>query len=504
MSIDQSTILPTRRGAPREQLKVPTLTIAWHPDISRVGETLVVNSPLEITRKGPDFAGKPLQDPHISRKPTLLSPEGTGIRIRPHPAGSSVRVNGAPGADTLLNQEALGQGVLIELAQRVLLLLHLAAPDAQADGLGMIGSGLDDVRRQVNQVADLDVAVLIRGETGTGKEHVARAIHHASNRRGRSFVAVNLGAIPASTAAAELFGHTKGAFTGADKARPGLFRQAAGGTLFLDEVGEAPPEVQVQLLRALETGEVMPLGSGKTTRVDVRVLAATDANLEEAIGKGGFREPLLHRLAGYEINLPPLRERAQDIGPLLAHFVKEELDAIGEGHRLTLAGPASEPWFPVELAAELIQAAWPGNVRQLRNIARQLVIASRGLAHVVHTPAVSRLLESSTHAAPQAPKARAASAEPADALPDDETIREALRKAEYKTAAAARALGISKTTLYAWMERTPGIRKAKDLEKADLDLAYGEVGGDRAAMARHLEVSKRGLTLRITELGWEA
>jgi two-component system nitrogen regulation response regulator GlnG len=164
-------------------------------------------------------------------------------------------------------------------------------------------------RRPVRLGAPLAVPVLLQGETGTGKELAARSIHDQSTRAQGPFLAVNLGALPAPLAAAELFGARKGAYTGAVQDLPGWFGRADGGTLFLDEVGEAPLEVQVMLLRALETGEIVPVGSQTPRRVDVRVVSATDADLEAAVGRGAFRAPLLHRLAGYSIRLPPLRHR---------------------------------------------------------------------------------------------------------------------------------------------------------------------------------------------------
>lgn len=488
---DQTTLQPTRTRVPTTARRVPTLCIAWHPDASRVGELLRVDGPVEIGRNSPEFAGRALDDPHVSRKPLRLTPEGLGIRVTPHPAGSPVILDGKRCENALIDPAHLARGATLGIAGRVVLVLYLGEVDPEPADPHLVGAGMDPVRRQIAQVADLDVSVLVRGETGTGKEHVARALHHQSRRRGRPFVAVNLAAIPASTAAAELFGHTRGAFTGADRARIGLFGQADGGTLFLDEVGEAPAEVQVVLLRVLETGELQRIGDDGSRSVDVRVIAATDADLEAAIAQGNFREPLLHRLSGFEIALPPLRERRQDVGPLIVHFLRSELDAIGELDRLELAGPAAEPWLPTSLASELIRADWSGNVRQLRNLVRQLVIASRGLERVIRTPAVDRVLKSPVP-----------DSSPSRGVPDDAAIAEALREADYRPAAAAKSLGISKTTLYAWMARTPGVRKAGDLTPADLDGARSVVGEGTAQMARHLEVSKRGLTLRIKDLDW--
>jgi two-component system nitrogen regulation response regulator GlnG len=228
--------------------------------------------------------------------------------------------------------------------------------------------------------------VLLRGETGTGKELVARALHDHGPRRGGPFVSVNLGAIPRELAAAELFGAQRGAYTGATRDREGFFRAARGGTLFLDEVGEASPEVQAMLLRVLETGEMYPVGGQAKVATDVRILAATDADLDARIREGQFKAPLLHRLAGYEIRLPPLRERREDIGVLFYHFAREELLALGEVHRLSPEDPYSAPWLPASIMGRLLRFAWPGNIRQLRNLTRQLVIGSRGCAQIALDP----------------------------------------------------------------------------------------------------------------------
>ncbi|WNZ66047.1 sigma-54 factor interaction domain-containing protein [Myxococcus sp. MxC21-1] len=214
--------------------------------------------------------------------------------------------------------------------------------------LGIVGhgEGIHRVREDIIRVADLAVPVLIRGETGTGKELVARAIHASGPRRAGPFVSVNLGALAKELVAAELFGAQRGAYTGASRDREGYFRAAEGGTLFLDEVGEAPPEVQAALLRVLETGEIYPVGGHTPVPVDVRLVSATDAHLEARIQERTFKAPLLHRLAGFEILVPPLRERREDVGLLFLHFARQELEAMGEGGQLTSADPRAEPGCP--------------------------------------------------------------------------------------------------------------------------------------------------------------
>src|SRR5574341_1055915 len=210
---------------------------------------------------------------------------------------------------------------------------------------------------QVRRVAPSDSTVLIRGETGTGKEGLARLVHDVSPRRERPFVAVNLGALPEGLVESELFGHEKGAFTGALRRRAGRFEQAEGGTIFLDEVGDAPPSVQVRLLRVLQEKELDRVGGTEPVKVDVRIVAATNRDLEARVAGGAFREDLYYRLAVVPIALPPLRERPEDLRPLVEHFVARH--AAQAGRR--------PPEIPDAFWTALRLHSWPGNVRELRS-----------------------------------------------------------------------------------------------------------------------------------------
>src|SRR6185369_15510863 len=376
----------TPEGKPAPSLTVPGLTILGHPAVRRVGERaalldLASGRETLLSRAEPGFAApgetdlQPLAARYLSRRPWVLRPTSDGgVRLHRGDSPMSLTVDGAPVADEVsLPASAVERGVVLLLAGHVVLLLHRFRPvfagnTPRFDLVGL-SDPLLDLCRQISRVADLDVPVLLRGASGTGKELVAAALHGASRRRAKPFLALNMGALPASLAAAELFGAARGAFTGAEHARRGYFRRAHGGTLFLDEIGETPVEVQPLLLRALESGEVQPLGSEEAARVDVRVLAATDTDLEQAAAAGRFRGPLLHRLGGYTIRLPALRERRDDIGRLFFHFLREELAGVGEEDRLADHGPEARPWPPAEWIAHLASAPWPGNVRQLRNVA---------------------------------------------------------------------------------------------------------------------------------------
>ena len=225
---------------------------------------------------------------------------------------------------------------------------------------------------RARRVAPRSVPVLLEGETGTGKELVARAIHQASPRRDRSFIAVNCGALPSELVESELFGHEKGAFTGADRTRAGYFKAADGGTLFLDEIGELPVPTQVKLLRVLQEGAVVRVGDTTPRMVDVRVIAATNRALTEEVAEGRFREDLFYRLAVAVLRLPPLRERAGDVG-LLADRLMEQINAES----------ATEPGYRhKELSASarniMLGHSWPGNVRELANTLRRAAIWSGG------------------------------------------------------------------------------------------------------------------------------
>lgn len=232
-------------------------------------------------------------------------------------------------------------------------------------------TGESDAIRQVvdkiMQISGTDITVLLQGESGVGKDVTARAIHSVSKRSRNDLVIVNCGAIPEGIIESELFGHEKGAFTGAHEARKGYFEKADGGTIFLDEIGDTPKNVQVKLLRVLETGEFFRVGSSKMVTSDVRVIAATNKDLWELVREGSFREDLYYRLDTVKIKLPPLRDRKEDIIPIFRKFVTEfssKYDSVFQG-------------FSDEAKDLLVSYRWPGNVRELKNVAEQLVVLEK-------------------------------------------------------------------------------------------------------------------------------
>jgi two-component system nitrogen regulation response regulator GlnG len=247
-------------------------------------------------------------------------------------------------------------------------------------------AAMDRLRDLVKRVADSTTSVLITGESGTGKEMVARSLHFQSPRADAPFVVLNCGAVPENLIESELFGHVKGAFTGATSAKEGLFRQADGGTLFLDEVGELPPALQVKLLRVLQDRQVRPVGGSSEVEVDVRVLAATNRDVEAEVKAGNFREDLFYRLNVVPMRLPPLRERLDDIGDLARHFL-----------RITARENLGQHTISTDAIERLKHYDWPGNVRELENLIRRIVavhpqevitpeLIDQELADAVHAP----------------------------------------------------------------------------------------------------------------------
>ena len=232
----------------------------------------------------------------------------------------------------------------------------------------MIGKSntMKEVFKLVEKVAQYNTTVLISGESGTGKELIAKGIHLAGNRIERNLVSVNCGGIPENLLESEFFGYKKGAFTGADRDKIGLFQEADKGTIFLDEIGELPLPLQVKLLRVLQEGEIRPVGSTKSVQVDVRVIAATQKNLQEEVAKGDFREDLFYRLNVLSIHLPPLRDRLEDVPLLMDHFINKFNKQLGKSIRSV--SPAA--------IAILLAYHWPGNIRELENIIERAVVLS--------------------------------------------------------------------------------------------------------------------------------
>ena len=285
--------------------------------------------------------------------------------------------------------------------------------------------GLKAVLATLDKVARTDLPVLVQGESGTGKELVARAVHKRSRRAGQAFVALNCAAVPENLLESELFGYEKGAFTGAHMRKPGLFELADRGTLFLDEIGEIAPALQAKLLRAVESGEIYRVGGTRPTKLDVRIVAATNRNLTSDVRDGRFREDLYFRLNGVTLKLPPLRERPRDVALLARHFLDAE------------PGPKKTP-SPAALA-KLQSYSWPGNVRELQMLMRRAAALSK--SDILEPDDLPILLASSSRKAAFRSNLTLAELE-------DQYIRTVLEENSGHRGRTARALGIDAKTLY--------------------------------------------------------
>ena len=321
--------------------------------------------------------------------------------------------------------------------KNIALTSRLQQVEGRSDLIGN-SPAMDRVKKLIDKIAPTDSAVLILGETGTGKEMVARRVHEQSDRSNAPFVAVNCGAIPENLVESEFFGHRKGAFTGADTARTGLFEVANGGTLFLDELGELDKSMQVKLLRFLESGEVRRVGENEPFKVDVRIVCATNSDLQEMVQAGTFREDLVFRVNTFEIHLPPLRERREDIPELALHLVARHLKR--ESVPASILAPET-----VELLKTL---EWSGNVRQLANVVEHAVILSDGEV-IMPADMPQNLIKSSVTSATAAGGGFSPGDEPITLREmEDRMIIHVLDKHEGDKPAAAKELGIALKTLY--------------------------------------------------------
>jgi two-component system response regulator AtoC len=310
------------------------------------------------------------------------------------------------------------------------------------------------VDRLVGKVAPTDSTVLVTGESGTGKGVVAKLIHQRSERASGPFIPVNCGAIPENLIESEFFGHLKGAFTGADRARKGLFLEADRGTLFLDEIGELPLSLQVKLLHVLESKEVRPVGGEQVRRTNARIVAATNRDLRERVAEGKFREDLFFRLSAFQIEVPPLRARREDIAGLLDFLLARSGKRFGIHRKLSLDPDALET---------LLAYAWPGNVREVENVlGRAAILAEDGRISLADLPSSI----TPVHAVPgaDAPTALAGSLRDQVRRFEQSVIHRAIAEAEGDRRAAARNLGIGLSSLYRKLEdvdpATPGEREA--------------------------------------------
>ena len=337
---------------------------------------------------------------------------------------------------TVIPVTVAGDEFVIVLIESMSELHELRPVDSEAATFGMVGRdpAMLELHHVIREVGPLDVPVLILGESGTGKELVAQALHRVSERHEGVMVPVNCGALPEDLLESEMFGHVRGAFTGAHRDRQGRFELADGGTIFLDEIGELSPAMQVKLLRVLQDGSFEPVGSEHTITVDARVVCATNRDLAADVADGRFRSDLYYRLCVVPISVPPLRERASDIPLLAQHFLA----------RFALEHANPEATLADEALGSLMAYRWPGNVRELENAMQYAAIRSRGgVIECRHLPPIL-----------ERPCASSTVGRPPITL-DQEGVRRALLECDGNRGEAAAVLGVSRTTLWRFLKSNP-------------------------------------------------
>jgi len=554
------------KGAPR-------LRLLYHSDLSRLGAVslpgVVPESGASITvgRAEPSFAlvakdapAMPLDDPQVSREQLRLRWLAAEQLYEVEPVASAkrplVRVDlGAPGrppaaVTPITGPTRLPPGACIAIGDRVLLGLELAdTRPPGADRMGLVGESeaVWTLRDEIRSVARFGRPALVNGPTGSGKELVARALHTHSARAAGPFVPVNCAALPDKLAESALFGHKKGAFTGADTEERGLFRAADGGTLFFDELGELPLSVQPKLLRVLQDGVVVPVGAHEGRQVDVRVIAATHRDLEAQVRAGGLREDLYHRVAGHVLRVPPLADRRFDVPELFVHVLARLRADHGSLGWLWASAEQWRPAVPIAFLAELLGRSFRGNVRELQNLTERTARLNLqpGTFHTADTPSVRSETftpvkqardPSDAPSDPRVPEALLRVAGDALGLAhktvlkllapgvlvaftseaeksgyDDATRAAKLRAVasdalfalldahDHNQSGVAAALGTSRTTLLKLMDDL-GLPRASDFGLEEIARARAEAGDDLDAAARLLRVSPNALKRRLTLL----
>ncbi|MEJ7560302.1 MAG: sigma-54 dependent transcriptional regulator [Pedobacter sp.] len=329
---------------------------------------------------------------------------------------------------------------LLMLLNNVLKKPELSAVNSieHADAIKGKSATADKLYEHIALVAPTDMSVIIQGESGTGKEYAARTLHMQSKRKDKPFVAIDCGALSKDLAASELFGHAKGAFTGAVNEKKGQFEAAQGGTLFLDEVGNLSYEVQIKLLRALQEKVIQPLGTTKSIKVDVRIISATNDELRHSVSNGSFREDLYHRLNEFKIQLPPLRERGKDLEIFIKHFIKQSNEEL-ERHVTSIS---------TEAKSILLKYDWPGNLRELKNVIKRMVLLTADEIAVEQSLPEEMILSIG-----RGPKPSGSDLKAINEMNEKSLIQETLVKVKYNKTKAAKALNIDRKTLYSKIER---------------------------------------------------
>jgi two-component system nitrogen regulation response regulator GlnG len=478
------------------------LTVLWHPDLARVGEQYLepdADKAVEVSRFLPLFArpgadGLGLGHGGVSRQPLRLAREAGGrLALTPPDSRMAVEVNGVEiQGPVVLEPAQLESGVVLGLGRSILLCIHRSERlprDNPVPGLLGVGSAAIQMRELIRTVAPTELPVLLLGETGTGKEVAARAIHALGGRAGKPLVAVNMAVMNEGLAAAELFGSMRGAYTGAQSARNGLFAEADGATLFLDEIGNTPANVQPMLLRVLESGQYRAVGGDTDRSSSARVIAATDQDLSDQ----DFNQALLRRLERFVITLPPLRARREDIGVLLVHALAQAGAVEG----------LSAPTLPFAFVSACANYDWPGNVRQLSHVlGRALLLVQAGQVPLfealvgVRKPAAQVAPAFATPVAVAAPVRRRG----LDEFTDDEVVA-ALHNNGWQIQGAAAELGISRPSMYKLIEGNALIRRPEEIGLDALKQGLEQGGGDVERCAALLLTPAEGLRRYLRGVG---
>lgn len=411
----------------------PVLTIGYHPRAVHLGRRRVVDQTLTVGRGSDQLGEGILDDDLLSRNHAVIERHGDVVRVRDLGSKNGTFVNGSR-----IDQRVLGEGDVLGLGATMLVFGRgpaKAEPVATDPVLSGVSHALGRVLADVHAVAEQDLTVLIRGETGVGKELVARRIHELSRRRG-AFVALNCGGLSDGVVSSELFGHVRGAFSGADTERAGLVETAREGTLLLDEIGDASPQLQTSLLRLLQEREYRPVGADRTRSSDARFIAATHVRLDPAVSENRFRQDLLARLRRFVITVPPLRERREDIVPIALSVAR--------------ASTGREPELERPLALALLLSPWPDNVRGLTAVVDLALLDAAGGPLTLTTRVMSRLdeMHDSGHPAPLNDRA----AEFRKKRPDAAYLTSRLVELDGNMKALATELGVSRNTLYRWFK----------------------------------------------------
>lgn len=496
------TLQPDRglgAGKLAAETTITGLAIIWHNDPERIGEIAPFHfdrsGSAQLSRLEPNFirtsdqVQRPLLDQHLSRSPLLIKKIAKReFLFTPPNKNVAFTINGRNLlAPTIYHMDELGSEIIIFLSNTVVLSLFDAparfVDQPQSVGFGLLGISAEifAVRQAIVRLATGKLPVLIRGETGTGKELIAAGLHSAGDRHARPMIPVNMATLTPPLAAAELFGVKKGAFTGANSDKTGLFEQANGGVLFLDEIGDTPNEVQPMLLRVIENGEFRRVGDDQVRKTNVRVFAATDRSLEFDDLGHSFNQPLRRRLEAISIVVPPLRKRRCDLGILLRSFLHEQNDVMP---RLSVTD------LPPTAVHRLALYGWPGNIRELRNVARQL--------------SYGQPLALATYAADfAAPTSRPVVADPVryenPNLISEDQLLGALDDNNWVVKATAQSLNISRTSLYELMKKSDAIRGIDDISDDELRRVLREVSGGLNDWAKQLRVTRESLARRLRQ-----